>query len=192
MEEKNYTQNQISRCTTNYDECGSSKYLLYEERMKSFNKIDPQCPNHTIIYLQSKAPRFAESGFYYTGEMDKVHCVYCQTFFLNWDLSDDPIVEHAYFNPECEHIQYLVGELTMNKIANIKTICHVSHSMRKKMIYDLMMPKDYIKCVQCWDRPIGVCFLPCRHVKYCTTCGLSMKACLACRTEIETFVPIKF
>ncbi|KFM65428.1 Baculoviral IAP repeat-containing protein 7-A, partial [Stegodyphus mimosarum] len=45
--------------------------------------------------------QLSECGLFYTGVSDLVTCYFCGGSLGNWDLEDDPWVEHAKFFPDC-------------------------------------------------------------------------------------------
>ena len=53
---------------------------------------------------------FVEAGFFYTGEKTTVRCFYCNGALRNWQLTDDPKVEHARWFPQCSYIRQYIGE----------------------------------------------------------------------------------
>ena len=173
------------------DAIPSTNYLFIEERINSFKTIDPECSVQKKIFLQNEAKRLALTGFYYTGSKDKVQCIFCSACLYNWNVDDDPIIEHAYWFPNCQHPRRLLGEIMMSKLQTIKEFTNVDDSTKRRMVYDLLVSTNAnIKCAQCLKRYIGVCFLPCRHVKFCTTCGLQMLECPICKREVEMFIQV--
>ena len=61
---------------------------------------------HTFLGKWSKShvvkpEDLAENGFYYTGDRDKVACVYCRVKLLNWRAGDNPCTEHFKYSPNC-------------------------------------------------------------------------------------------
>ncbi|XP_055949550.1 E3 ubiquitin-protein ligase XIAP-like isoform X2 [Argiope bruennichi] len=52
-----------------------------------------------LLMLSSR--QLAECGLFYTGVGDAVTCFYCGGSLGNWELNDDPWVEHEKFYPDC-------------------------------------------------------------------------------------------
>ncbi|KAK3097175.1 hypothetical protein FSP39_007121 [Pinctada imbricata] len=48
---------------------------------------------------------FIRQGFYFTGEADKVQCVYCKGYLKSWELNDDILLEHRKHFPQCPFIR---------------------------------------------------------------------------------------
>ncbi|CAB3376649.1 Hypothetical predicted protein [Cloeon dipterum] len=47
----------------------------------------------------------ARSGFYFTGEEDKVRCVFCMLEVRGWEQGDTPHGEHLRWNPDCPFLR---------------------------------------------------------------------------------------
>ncbi|XP_065346634.1 baculoviral IAP repeat-containing protein 7-A-like [Cloeon dipterum] len=47
----------------------------------------------------------ARSGFYFTGEEDKVRCVFCMLEVRGWEEGDTPHGEHLRWNPNCPFLR---------------------------------------------------------------------------------------
>ncbi|XP_063697339.1 death-associated inhibitor of apoptosis 2-like [Culicoides brevitarsis] len=43
----------------------------------------------------------ARAGFYYINRSDQVKCAWCHRVIGEWEVSDDPVVEHLKFSPTC-------------------------------------------------------------------------------------------
>ena len=73
-------------------------YMSIDARMSSFmsNKWSPNVP------VDTKA--LAEAGFYSVGRSDYVKCFYCDGGLSNWEVGDDPWIEHAKNFPECQFV----------------------------------------------------------------------------------------
>ncbi|GIZ02626.1 hypothetical protein CEXT_12071 [Caerostris extrusa] len=55
-----------------------------------------------LIMLSSR--QLSECGLFYTGNGDIVTCFYCGGSLGNWELNDDPWVEHEKFFPDCGYL----------------------------------------------------------------------------------------
>jgi hypothetical protein len=53
---------------------------------------------------QITAYELAANGFMYTGETDRVQCVYCRGILHTWIVGDVPAVEHRKYFPNCPSI----------------------------------------------------------------------------------------
>ena len=169
-------------------ECKENMYTFLEQRLNSFKDLG-KTPHERL--LKAITTQLGLCGFYYTGYLDRVKCVYCNLILYNWKKGDDPLVEHAFWNPTCLQPRKLLGDIIMSKIEFIKTFKSLDDMTKKKMMYDLVISPDYnMKCIVCFKDVLGICFLPCRHVKCCSSCGLNMMECPACGKEIEMYIQV--
>ena len=63
----------------------------FYDRLATYENFPESCP--------VSAENLAKAGFRYTGVNDMVLCDYCQGRLQRWEETDDPIVEHARFEP---------------------------------------------------------------------------------------------
>lgn len=80
------------------------------DRLISFNQsswmkyiVDPQA--------------LSDAGFYYTGVGDKVKCFCCDGVIGDWNFTDNPWEEHAFWFPNCK---FVVAEKGNMFVASIK------------------------------------------------------------------------
>ncbi|CAF1132288.1 unnamed protein product [Adineta ricciae] len=76
-------------------------YAEISKRMESFASRSYQ--------TSPSADDFARAGFFYTGVKDIVTCFYCNGTLQNWGASDNPMIEHARWFPDCGYAQQLCG-----------------------------------------------------------------------------------
>ncbi|XP_064412907.1 baculoviral IAP repeat-containing protein 1 [Latimeria chalumnae] len=57
------------------------------------------------FYAKTDPAVLANTGFFFTGIMDKVQCFSCNGSLANWEVDDDPWKEHSKWFPECEYLQ---------------------------------------------------------------------------------------
>ncbi|XP_065583467.1 putative inhibitor of apoptosis isoform X2 [Artemia franciscana] len=87
----------------------------FEARLKTFanwryhERMDPR--------------KLAEAGFFYLGESDKVKCFHCDMGLCNWEVTDDPWVEHARWFSDCVFLIQSKGD---------EFIKEVKESLKKK------------------------------------------------------------
>ena len=76
----------------------NSNYKSIDARLRSFmtHKWSPSVPVDTRS--------LAEAGFYSVGVSDYVKCFYCDGGLFNWELGDDPWIEHAKWFPDCQFV----------------------------------------------------------------------------------------
>lgn len=60
--------------------------------------------------------QLAECGLYYTGVADVVTCFFCGGSLGNWELDDDPWVEHQKFFPSCSYLRLIRNHRRSNKV----------------------------------------------------------------------------
>ncbi|KAK3585128.1 hypothetical protein CHS0354_034259 [Potamilus streckersoni] len=51
---------------------------------------------------------FAQLGFFYKGQGDKVCCYECGVTLSDWRKDDDPLLEHIRYSPECQHLATII------------------------------------------------------------------------------------
>lgn len=61
--------------------------------------------------------QFAEAGLYYTGIGDKTKCFHCNGGLEKWELTDDPMLEHAKWYPGCEFVLQKQGADFMTSVS---------------------------------------------------------------------------
>jgi hypothetical protein len=49
----------------------------------------------------------ARNALFYTGELDKVRCVFCRSFLSHWEQGDDVATEHRRHFPNCDFVKGL-------------------------------------------------------------------------------------
>lgn len=78
-----------------------SKYSTYETRLRTFEswpKGEVQSPE-----------KLAEAGFYYNQIHDNTLCFHCGGGLKNWEVDDDPWIEHARWFQKCGFINIQKG-----------------------------------------------------------------------------------
>ncbi|XP_060700383.1 baculoviral IAP repeat-containing protein 7-like [Hemiscyllium ocellatum] len=63
--------------------------------------------------------QLARAGFFYTGHRDNVKCFHCDGELRNWELGDDPWMEHAKWFPRCEYLLQVKGRDYVNRIQEL-------------------------------------------------------------------------
>ncbi|XP_072414269.1 baculoviral IAP repeat-containing protein 7-like isoform X2 [Chiloscyllium punctatum] len=63
--------------------------------------------------------QLAHAGFFYTGHRDNVKCFHCDGELRNWELGDDPWMEHAKWFPRCEYLLQVKGRDYVNRIQEL-------------------------------------------------------------------------
>ena len=75
----------------------STDYRFAANRLMTF----ATWPKH----LLPKKQDIASAGFIYSGESDRVKCVWCKVQLNNWHPSDKPLAEHYKFSKTCEFLR---------------------------------------------------------------------------------------
>ncbi|GIY19883.1 hypothetical protein CDAR_244562 [Caerostris darwini] len=79
---------------------GQAKYPM----MAEVNYIQ-RLPTYKDWPLIMLSPRqLSECGLFYTDKKDIVTCFYCGGSLGNWELNDDPWVEHEKYFPDCGYL----------------------------------------------------------------------------------------
>lgn len=72
----------------------------------------PDFPKRNIIAPE----KLARDGFIYTGQGDRVGCVYCLRNVQGWQCGQDPRLEHESMNPNCPFVLgYDVGNVPIDR-----------------------------------------------------------------------------
>lgn len=61
------------------------------------------------------AHRFAAAGFGYLGYRDIVQCSTCHGRLKNWDITDDPFIQHMRFFPDCQFARIKVDRYLLRQ-----------------------------------------------------------------------------
>ncbi|CAF3343521.1 unnamed protein product [Rotaria sp. Silwood2] len=75
-------------------------------------------PNENLSLVDN----LVRAGFFYTGTETIVTCFYCNGSLQNWNLNDNPMIEHARWFPYCAYAKQLCGEDLYRKIQESKRI----------------------------------------------------------------------
>ncbi|VDI35399.1 baculoviral IAP repeat-containing protein 2/3 [Mytilus galloprovincialis] len=71
-------------------------------------------------YLDQTPREMAVSGFFFAGYHDYTRCFFCGGGLRNWELGDDPWVEHARWFPQCSFLKQNKGDVFVNDIQRRK------------------------------------------------------------------------
>lgn len=91
----------------------AAKYPAYgtiNTRIKSFNDAKD------VFTRISPLENFAKAGFFYAGYSDYVRCFFCSVGLRNFELGDDPCIEHVRWKPKCSYIRRIVHLEDMKRI----------------------------------------------------------------------------
>ena len=132
------------------------EFLLYEDRLKTYDQWS---------FSNIASPRdLAQSGFFYTNNLDVVKCFCCGLYLYRWTSFHSPDVQHKHHRKQCLYLKF--REASITELDHLKT------------------------CVICMDKKIHYAFLPCGHVCACHYCLIQIKECPLCKKEIKGLLKI--
>ncbi|XP_065346149.1 baculoviral IAP repeat-containing protein 3-like isoform X2 [Cloeon dipterum] len=85
----------------------NSEYLTLQARLASFSGWPKTTPTPDAL---------AAAGFFYQGMNDTTFCFQCNGGVQNWEPTDDPWVEHAYWFSHCTYINIIKGPDCVKKM----------------------------------------------------------------------------
>ena len=145
---------------------------------------------------------------FYTGTEDKVKCFFCEVEIGIWERTDDPVIEHRKWSPNCALLRkgktsnVPISFLEFLKLFPKPDECGAkqtntqSDNKRKDTHFDKISPetpKSNAKlCKICYENEFNMVFLPCGHVTTCTKCAERLFRCPICRSYIENYHRIYF
>lgn len=85
-------------------------YMVKEsDRLISFKQ------SHWMKYMVDPQA-LSSAGFYYTGIDDKVKCFSCKGIIGDWNFTDNPWEEHAFWFPDCKFVLQEKGAIFVASI----------------------------------------------------------------------------
>ncbi|XP_044014020.1 death-associated inhibitor of apoptosis 1-like [Aphidius gifuensis] len=173
------------------------QYLTYDVRLKSYG----YWPRH----MSQTKEKLAEAGFFYTGIGDYVQCYHCGNGLKDWLPNEDPWEEHARYFKECYFVRVIKGQEFIDHFKIPQTDDQPSDDEEEaesltiesnSIVIMRNIPTDYhsidedieFKCKICFEKNLGILFLPCRHFVSCGNCSTDLKKCVICRADIEKVV----
>ena len=63
----------------------------------------------------------AKAGMFYTGQTDRVQCIYCRGYLRNWVQGDVPADEHRRLFPDCPLVRQRTDVQDGGRLANMST-----------------------------------------------------------------------
>lgn len=151
--------NMNRRLTNTVDEGSIQAFEMAARRLESYeNENWPET-------LKQKTKEFSDAGFFYTGIEDRVLCFNCGGGLKDWEINDDPWLEHKKWYGYCNFVKSQPKPITIER--------------------------KY--CQICYQNEYDTIFQPCGHVIACAECaekcGLS---CPVCRQPFEKIQKIFF
>ncbi|XP_078524513.1 baculoviral IAP repeat-containing protein 7-B-like isoform X2 [Lissotriton helveticus] len=147
-------------------------------------------PLHAVVQPQ----KLAGAGFFYTGHRDHVRCFYCDGGLRNWEVDNNPLIDHAKWFPRCEFVQHVLGESYIagvqyqyfgtqeDEVVQESETSPAQH--RETPEEQLHRLQEERMCKVCMDNQVSIVFVPCGHLVVCLECAPSLAECPICRTPI--------
>lgn len=169
---------------------------------------------HWPISITQRPQELAEAGFYYTGKSDHTLCFFCGGGLKNWVHDDDPWEQHALWFSKCNYLILQKGYDFIAEVCNkYKAVLTQSEALalstpsEEKPVVETKETNVESKaklessvdkegqtspsgslttlCKICYDKEIGMVFLPCGHICTCIDCATGLGNCAVCRKPIE-------
>lgn len=142
---------------------------------------------------------FAQAGFIYTGVGDMVMCPRCRIYLQNWDKHQNPFKVHMAKSQLCPYVMFKTDPRVKKALSNGYDEDNVLSVYKRVCHYPMTTPEfieqveafknsstpaagEDFNCKVCLARPVGMVFLPCRHLCVCDRCAAHCKEiCPICR-----------
>lgn len=162
--------------------------MLEVDRRKTFNDWPKS--------IRQKPRELAEAGFFYTGQGDMVICFSCGLGLRDWDIDDNPIVEHAKYTTDCMYLNLVKGTTFVENVKEeqIKAASSIKTVIRSPSHYgqeENEISMDSV-CKICYAKVSDILLSPCNHCASCGSCSVPLKTCPVCRRTIEKKTKIFF
>ena len=156
-----------------------------------------------------------DAGFYYTGKGDRVVCYHCGGGLKDWGRGDDPWEEHANWFPHCSYlllvkgrqfVQYITEQRRQQQQATTPSVNPTSQQATTPSVNPTSTLTSDVNfystqgdsmaddnravraCKVCFEKEIGIVFLPCGHMATCPDCAPQLTACVICRAKANAYV----
>jgi len=186
----------LLKLTTPKDPPAHIKYSTLESRLATYEDWP--------VAMKQKPAELAEAGFYYMGKGDQVVCFHCNGGLKNWVEEDVPWEQHARWYSKCsflrtvkspEYIESVCNQLpealvkpddaeSLNvagtSVSTVKTSSAGDDDESTKEL-----GKEAPMCKICFQKEVGIVFLPCRHMVACVDCAPFLDTCAVCRKPLQ-------
>ncbi|CAF3452267.1 unnamed protein product [Rotaria socialis] len=90
----------------------------------NYSEITQRQQSFTIWSHESAPPvdELVRAGFFYTGIDNNLTCFYCGGSLKNWNINDNPIIEHVRCFPHCQYAKQLCGDDLHRKSQDTKKV----------------------------------------------------------------------
>ncbi|CAF4923132.1 unnamed protein product [Rotaria sp. Silwood1] len=88
----------------------------------AYSDITKRLQSFTTWSHESSPPvdELIRAGFFYTGARNIVTCFYCNGSLQNWNINDNPLIEHVRWFPHCGYAKQVGGDELYRKIQEAK------------------------------------------------------------------------
>ncbi|XP_046545605.1 LOW QUALITY PROTEIN: baculoviral IAP repeat-containing protein 7-like [Haliotis rubra] len=126
------------------------EFAPMKEETNRFSSFDANWPRQN-----TPDPRdLARAGFYFTGTVDRVQCVFCRGILRNWDEDDVPMEEHRRHFPMCPFVMGL-------NVGNVPDPASIISANRSSEFMNVTQPAAVIS-----DASLGIVTDRPRHPQY--------------------------
>lgn len=157
-----------------------SNYSTLEARMRSFETWP--------IALKPTPLALSEAGFFYTGKADVTICFHCGGGLNDWEITENPWVQHAQWFSKCNFILSVKGKSFVDKVCGRNVILKPEEkSLNCTNIEDNKTENstpEHLLCKICCIEELGIVSLPCGHIFSCFNCSFSLTKCAVCRQPV--------
>nr|XP_019530543.2 baculoviral IAP repeat-containing protein 7-B [Aedes albopictus] len=119
-----FVGNSVSNIESKHRELSPNcAFLLHPDRtdnVRSFDADELKREEHRLATYVNwpvshiSPSSLAKAGFYYTYNADQVKCAWCEGVIGQWEIGDDPFVEHQKFFPNC--VKVISSSISSNPV----------------------------------------------------------------------------
>ncbi|XP_065341914.1 baculoviral IAP repeat-containing protein 7-B-like [Cloeon dipterum] len=153
------------------------KFLTLHSRIDSYKEFWPKSKKLT--------PRLmAEAGYFHSGKGDRAICFHCNLGLKDWDLNDDPFIQHCKWNSSCQYLLMRKGQDFVEKVLrSAKNKEEIANAPTKRCT------DGDIHCLNCRLDCVSKVNLPCGHMTFCSSCPAN-DSCMVCGLEVIAEVKV--
>ena len=140
----------------------------------------------------------AIAGFMYTGEGDRVICIYCRGQLHSWLPGDVPSIEHNIYFPNCpssdegfeDYIPFDIAPTHYDVAEPHAPLARFDDVAELPPVYaqlDDVVPievPELMLCRVCLTTERDIVLMPCFHLVLCGSCRSRLTSCPVCRQPI--------
>ena len=149
--------------------------LTVEDCLRTFTNWPESAP--------VSATDLAIAGFMYTGEDDRVECIYCRGLLHSWQPGDEPSFEHRRYFPHCpsideDYIPYDIAPLERQVDPIEEPVEAVPIEVPVETVAESLL------CRVCLTTERDIVLMPWFHLVLCGSCLSRLTSCPVCRQTI--------